>query len=155
VSGARAESTHAGAANAGAVGFSFRRAVRFEEVDAARIVFFARYFYICHDAMEAFFGGLEGGYASIITKRGLGLPAVHAECDFPASLRYGDVVVVNVSVVKVGTTSITFRFVLSRESDGVVVGRAMQTSVLVDLESMKKMPIPDDIRAQAEAHLER
>ena len=33
--------------------FRYERPVRFAEVDAARIVFFARYLDFCHDALEA------------------------------------------------------------------------------------------------------
>jgi 4-hydroxybenzoyl-CoA thioesterase len=132
--------------------FVFSRPVRFEEVDAARIVFFARYFNICHDAMEAFFGPLPGGYAGLIVGRKIGFPAVRAECDFKSSLRYGDVVRAEVTVPHVGKTSVTFAYRLVRESDGVEVGIAKQTCVVCELETMKKTPIPDDVRALLVAH---
>ena len=54
--------------------FVFRRPVRFAEVDAAGIVFFPRYHEYCHDALEAFFGELPGGYAALFRERDLGVP---------------------------------------------------------------------------------
>ena len=54
--------------------FEIQRAVRFEEVDAARIVFFARYLGYGHEAMEAFFGALEGGYHGLVDGRGGSAP---------------------------------------------------------------------------------
>ena len=64
--------------------FTYSRAVRFEDVDAARIVFFARIFNYCHEAMEAFFGSVSGGYVDLILNRGVGFPVVHLESDFSA-----------------------------------------------------------------------
>ena len=81
---------------------TFSRPVRFEEIDAAGIVFFARYLHICHDAMEAVFAPLPGGYCALITQRRIGFPAVHTDCEFVAPLRYGDVVRVETSVVRAG-----------------------------------------------------
>ena len=75
--------------------FRLERPVRFAEVDAARIVFFARYLDYCHDAIEALFGALDGGYAELTMKRGLGVPSVHVEIDYHAPLRYGDVAVID------------------------------------------------------------
>ena len=75
---------------------SYRRPVRFEEVDAAAIVFFARYLNICHEAMESFFDELAGGYAGLILGRKVGLPAVRADAEYTAPARYGDVLVVEI-----------------------------------------------------------
>ena len=41
----------------------YERPIRFDDVDAAGIVFFGRYAAFCHEAMEAFFDAVEGGYA--------------------------------------------------------------------------------------------
>ena len=49
--------------------FVYERAVRFEEVDAARIVFFARFLNYAHEAMEALLGGLDGGYVRLVNDR--------------------------------------------------------------------------------------
>jgi 4-hydroxybenzoyl-CoA thioesterase len=132
--------------------FVFSRPVRFEEIDAARIVFFARYLNMCHDAMEAFFGALPGGYAGLVVGRKIGFPAVRAECDYTSSLRYGDVVRVEVTVPHVGNTSVTFAYRLVRENDGAEVGRAKQTCVVCNLETMTKLRIPDDVRALLATH---
>ena len=78
---------------------TYERAVRFEEVDAAGIAFFARFFNWCHEAMERFFDGVEGGYVGLITRRKVGFPAVHTQADWRAPLRYGDVMRIDTSVV--------------------------------------------------------
>jgi 4-hydroxybenzoyl-CoA thioesterase len=134
--------------------FRYERPIRFEDVDAAQIVFFPRFFNYCHEAMEALFGALDGGYVRLITERHLGLPAVHVSCDFKSPLRYGDVARIDVSVVKVGTTSCTFRYDVARAKDGAHVATVTHTCVVSQLgAAMAKTSIPADVRAVLEAHL--
>lgn len=130
----------------------YTRAVRFEEVDAAGIAFFARFFNWCHEAMERFFDGVPGGYVDLITRRRVGFPAVHLEAEWRAPLRYGDVARIKTSIAKIGTTSATFRYVLTRVSDGAHVATIEHVTVATDLDSMTKRPLPDDCRALLEQH---
>jgi 4-hydroxybenzoyl-CoA thioesterase len=130
---------------------SVTRPIRFEEVDAAGIVFFGQYLAYAHEAMEAFFAGLEGGYAHLVMKRRIGLPAVHVEADYQAPLRYGDVLTIETTAAKVGNTSCTLAYRFLRQ-DGIVAATVRHTCVLCDLESMQKIPIPADVRAILEAH---
>ena len=130
----------------------YERAVRFEEVDAAGIAFFARFFNWCHEAMERFFDGVTGGYVGLIMKRRVGFPAVHLTADWKAPLRYGDVARIETSVVNIGTTSATLRYVLTRMSDGVHAATIEHVVVASSLDTMTKQPIPDDCRALLETH---
>ena len=47
----------------------YERPIRFEEVDAAGIVFFGRFSSYCHDAMERLFDAVSGGYATFGARR--------------------------------------------------------------------------------------
>lgn len=133
--------------------FEIQRAVRFEEVDAARIVFFARYLGYGHEAMEAFFGALEGGYHGLVDGRGIGFPAVHVDATYEAPLRFGDTITIRVDVTKLGTTSCTFRYVFVRQ-DGVRAATLLHTCVCCELAGEpKKSLFPPDVRARLEAHL--
>ncbi|MBX3186892.1 MAG: acyl-CoA thioesterase [Labilithrix sp.] len=127
------------------------RAIRFEEVDAAGIVFFARFLGYCHEAMEKLFGGVEGGYVDLITRRKIGFPAVHVTCDFRAPVRYGDVIRIAVTVPKIGTTSCTLRYAITG-ADGADVATIEHVVVSTDLETMTKLPLPADARAVLEEH---
>ena len=131
----------------------YERAVHFEEVDAAQILFFARFLGYCHEAMEALFAPLEGGYAHLVTKRKIGLPAVHVEIDFRSPLRYGESVRIGVEVTKIGTKSCTLHYVGNRLSDGGCIAEVTHTCVLSDLVALRGIPIPADVRAILEAHL--
>jgi 4-hydroxybenzoyl-CoA thioesterase len=130
--------------------FAYERPVRFEDVDAAGIVFFSRFLSYCHEAMEALFAPLDGGYAGLIVGRRIGMPAVRVEADFEAPLRYGDVVRIAIVVEQLGRTSCTFRHELTNTTSGTVAARVRHVVVLSDLRVLQKIPIPDDVRALLE-----
>ena len=128
------------------------RTVRFEDIDAAGIVFFARFSNYCHDAMERFFDELPGGYAALIVERKVGFPAVHVDSDFAAPLRYGDVARIEGTVTKLGTTSCHMHFKVMRAKDGALVATARHVHVCADLATMTKLPFPPDVRTALEHH---
>jgi len=130
----------------------YERKVRFEDVDAAGIVFFAHIFSYCHEAMEELFASLDGGYVKLITERRIGLPAVRVEADFHAPLRYGDAVRIDVTVPHVGTTSCTLVYNVARASDGARAATVKHVCVVSDLTRLAKVTIPDDVRAALEAN---
>jgi len=130
----------------------YERPVRFEEVDAAGIVFFPRFLSYGHEAMEKLFDDLEGGYVRLIRDRKVGVPAVHVECDFKAPLRYGDVARIETTVEKLGRTSVSFRYAISRASDRLPLASILHVCAVSDLTHLKAIPIPDDVRAALERH---
>ena len=130
----------------------YERPVRFEDVDAAQIVFFARFINYCHEAMENFFSVLDGGYVKLIVERRIGLPAVHVVCDFHAPLRYGDVAIVQTTISKIGTSSTTLHYEFYRKRDQTHVATIDHVVVATELATVTKMPLPDDVRAALESH---
>jgi 4-hydroxybenzoyl-CoA thioesterase len=132
----------------------YERPIRFEEVDAARIVFFGRYLGFAHEAMEHLFSGIEGGYSHLILARHTGFPAVHVEMSFSAPTRYGDTLHIETSTAKIGNRSAVLRYRMRRAADGVLSAEVQHTVVTTDLDAMKSCDMPDDVRAALTAHLE-
>ena len=128
------------------------RPVRFEDVDAAGLVFFGRFLGYCHDAMERLFDALDGGYVALITKRRVGFPAVKVVAEYKAPLRYGDVVRIELTVARIGVTSATLRYEMSRADSGAHVATIEHVVVCSDIATTTKMPLPDDCRAALTAH---
>jgi 4-hydroxybenzoyl-CoA thioesterase len=126
--------------------FVFRRPVRFAEVDAAGLVFFPRYHEYCHDALEAFFGELPGGYAGLFRERDLGVPTVHLETDFRSPLRFGDVARFEIAIERMGRTSLTFHHTIRRESDALVAATVRHVVVMTQISTLTPIPVPGDIR---------
>jgi len=66
--------------------------VRFQDVDAAGIVFFSRLFDYFHDAYVSFLEHRGLGLPGVLLRAEWGLPLRHAEADFLVPLAFGDVV---------------------------------------------------------------
>ncbi len=134
------------------------RRAKFEEVDAAGIVFFGQFATYAHEAMEAFFEQVEGGYVDLISRRRIGFPAVKITSEFHSPLRYGDVVRIETTVAHLGTRSARFRYRMRRPGEGEAVGELVcevsHTVVITDLELMSSTDMPEDVRAALEAHVE-
>lgn len=133
--------------------FVYERPVRFEDVDAAQIVFFARYLHYCHEAMEALMGAADGGYPGMIMGRKIGLPAVRVECEYRAPLRFGDVARLHVTVPQLGNRSATLRYAIQRADSGDEVAVILHKVVISDLTQLRSIEMPPDIRAALAAHV--
>lgn len=132
----------------------FDRPVRFEEVDAAGIVFFGHFVSYAHEAMEAFFAGLEGGYANLIMKRKIGFPAVRLEIDYASPARYGDVLRIETRVARIGGRSAVLDYTMKQAEGGAVVCKMRHTIVTTDLTKMASCEMPADVRAILAANVE-
>lgn len=138
--------------------FEHRCAVRWGDIDAAGIAYFPQFFDYVHQAIEALFAALPGGYAALTQKRRVGVPTVHLEADYRAPLRYGDQVVVQTRVRSLGRSSVRFEHTLLRcapEGSGLEPSASVRQVVVVsDLAALRSIEMPGDIRRLLEAHLE-
>lgn len=130
------------------------REVRFEDVDPARIVFFARFLSYAHEAMERLFGALPGGYPRLVSERSVGMPTVHLETTFHAPLRYGDTARIETSIARLGRRSAVLRHRMFRKEGGALAAEVRHTVVCSDLSTITSRDMPDDVRALLEAHVE-
>jgi 4-hydroxybenzoyl-CoA thioesterase len=130
------------------------RKAKFEEIDAAGIVYFGHFASFAHEAMEAFFDQLEGGYVRLIGERRLGLPAVKLVSEYHAPVRYGDELAIDTSVSHLGNRSARFRYRMRRVEGDELVAELEHTVVITDLQAMRSIDMPDDVRAALAAHLE-
>ena len=132
----------------------FERPVKFEEVDAANIVFFARFVTYAHEAMEHFFSALPGGYAGLILERRVGFPAVHVEITFTAPARYGDVLRIETRVARLGNRSAVLWYRMHHAASGRLACELKHTVVTTDLGTLRSCDMPADVRALLAQHLE-
>lgn len=131
---------------------ALERAVRFEEVDAAGIVFFARFANYAHEAMEHLFGGVEGGYPGLILRRRIGFPAVKLAAEFHRPVRYGDVLRIETTVARLGNRSLDLRYRM--RLGGELAAELLHTVVVSDLVALRSIDMPADVRALLASHLE-
>jgi YbgC/YbaW family acyl-CoA thioester hydrolase len=132
--------------------FSVARRVRFQDIDAAGILFYARAFEYLHDAYAALLEARGIDLPAVIRERRWGAPLAHAEADFKAPMRYGDRVVVAILRGAVGTTSLKVFYEVRAEDDPAHVHcTGMTTHVFIDLSTFATRNVPDEIRSLFDA----
>jgi 4-hydroxybenzoyl-CoA thioesterase len=137
-----------------AMAYTQRIDVRFPDVDFARVVYFPRLFDYCHRTFEDFFAAEVGmPYARMLGERKVGFPARHAEADFQAPLRFGDVCRVVMDVLELGDKSLTCRFRLFLGETSQLCAMAQVTQVAIDMDTFKARALPADLKAIFAKHL--
>ena len=125
---------------------AFRSAhkIRFGDIDRAGIVYYPRFLHYFHIALEEFFGyGLGIDYPTVVNAHRIGLPTVHLETDFFKPLRYGDEIEIEVRVLKIGKTAITFGYRVFRQNETEPRVSGHNVTVCLNMDTFEKRLIPD------------
>jgi 4-hydroxybenzoyl-CoA thioesterase len=126
--------------------------VRFGDLDAAGIAYYPNLVNFLHEAFEDFFAGHVGRPYPEVFREGLGFPTVKVEMEFLSPVHYGDRVQIDVTVEKIGRSSVQLRY------EGAVSGRpvfrARNTAVVVDMKTFKSVPLPEWLRTRFAAAME-
>ncbi|HTL38730.1 MAG TPA: thioesterase family protein [Kofleriaceae bacterium] len=127
--------------------FTFATPVRFADVDHAGIVYYPRFFHYFHVAFEELWRTRIGpkAYSDIIDNQRIGFPAVRAECDFKAPLKFGDTAEIEVSIPRLGAKSITFRYRIFRSGDRALCAEGQVITAVVDLAKFVAVAIPEHV----------
>ncbi len=125
--------------------FRYRRRVEFRDTDAAGIVHFSVYFNYMEEAEHALLR--ESGVNVIMQDEDgeFSFPRVAVHCDYRAPLHFGDVVDIDVSVERLGSSSVTYCFDLSSKGEDIATGRVTVVCCrLAEGQRPRSMPIPKD-----------
>lgn len=128
--------------------FSYAAPVRFADIDHAGIVYYPRFFHYFHVAFEELWRARIGpqAYSDIIDRDRIGFPAVRAECDFKAPLKFGDTAEIEVTIPRLGTKSITFRYRIYRAaSPRVLCAEGQVVCAVVDLARFAAVAVPEHV----------
>ncbi|WCJ58693.1 thioesterase family protein [Fontisphaera persica] len=136
--------------------FVHRRRVEFAETDMAGIMHFTNFFRFMESAEHAFFRSLGFSVARPDGDGRLGLPRVHAHCDYLAPLRFEDEVEIRLRVAKKSRRSLTYHFTLRRvhPAPEVEAARGVITVVCVEHRAdgtLKAVPLPEALARALEA----
>ncbi|MCU1422575.1 MAG: acyl-CoA thioesterase [Microbacteriaceae bacterium] len=77
-----------------------------------------------------------------------------SSCTYLASAAFPDAMVVDLSVARLGSTSITWQLAIFRERDGLQLATGQFVHVFVGRDSLRPVPIPERMRAAVESNLE-
>ena len=129
--------------------------VRFADIDHAGIVYYPHFMHYFHLAMEEFFPAILGiDYSAVMHERNCAFPTVHVECDFKRRMEYGNQIDIEVSILKIGQSSITwgYRGCLHNDEEVTVV-EGSNVTVCVRTDTFEKIGVPDWLRNGLTAYI--
>ena len=118
--------------------------VRFQDVDAAGVVFFARVFDYLHGAYEGLLESAGLPLAQVLATRAWLAPLRHAEADYLAPLRFGDTVSVHVALAHLEEFQVVFGYRLLKQ-DGSLVALGQTVHAFLEVDTWKKRPVPSEL----------
>jgi 1,4-dihydroxy-2-naphthoyl-CoA hydrolase len=133
-----------GTAGGGSPIHSESRIVRFQDVDAAGVVFYARVFDYFHDAYVSCLRSRGASLEAALSSGAWAAPLRRAEADYRRPLRFGDAIRVSVASARVEETEFTLEYRIDRDGETVCVGRTIHVSV--DPETFVRAPVPDVVK---------
>jgi acyl-CoA thioester hydrolase len=131
--------------------FTHAMRVRYAECDQQGVVFYANYLTYLDQSMTELWRVALGGYQSMID-RGLDMVAVETTLRYHQPAQFDDLLTLEVTVTRLGSTSISTAHRIT--CDGEVVLVASLHHVMVALETRSKTPLPDWLRSGLEPWLE-
>jgi 1,4-dihydroxy-2-naphthoyl-CoA hydrolase len=124
--------------------FTYHRTVRFQDTDAAGVVYFANVLAICHEAYEASLGASGIHLKDFFTHPSVAFPIVHASVDFFRPMFCGDRLAVKLMPQQLSEDrfEVTYEVIV----DEVIVAKTLTKHVCIDTSSRRKRELPDEIR---------
>jgi 1,4-dihydroxy-2-naphthoyl-CoA hydrolase len=123
--------------------FTYYRTVRFQDTDAAGVVYFANILNICHEAYEESLEASGVNLKHFFINPKIAYPIVHANVDFLKPISCGDKLEVRLMQQKTKNEKfeITYEILIA----DLIVSRAMTRHVCIDIATRKKREISDEM----------
>jgi 4-hydroxybenzoyl-CoA thioesterase len=122
--------------------------VRFDDVDAAGVVYYPRILDKCHQAFEAMFSDCgQTPYHELFLQRKIGFPSRSLEVEFLAPVEYSGSITLRVSTTKVSSRSVCFIFEGRQENRTCFRAEIGKVCCRPQVDGQfEPVEIPDDIR---------
>jgi acyl-CoA thioester hydrolase, YbgC/YbaW family len=124
--------------------------VRYHECDAQGIVFNAHHFAFFDITLTELWREAFGSYDAMV-ESGTDVVVADAQATFHASPRFDDLLDIEMTIEKLGNTSMVTRFEEKRDGTLLVTGRMVH--VFVTPGPNTKQQIPDDVRARLSGYV--
>jgi YbgC/YbaW family acyl-CoA thioester hydrolase len=129
--------------------FRVQRLVEFSDTDMAGIVHFAEFFRYMEAAEHAFLRARGLSVSMDWEGERISFPRVAASCDYLRPAHFEDVLDIGVRLERLGSSSVTYAFEISKGGEPVARGRLTTVCCrMVPGKGPEPRPIPDALRAK-------
>lgn len=135
--------------------FTYARTVHFPDTDAAGVVFFARYLFICHEAYEESLAAAGVNLSTFFADTGLVVPIAKSEATYLRPLACGDKLHVELTPSRLTDNSFALDYTLWKLApSGAAPKRAAVARtehVCIASKTRERQPLPSALAAWVDA----
>jgi 1,4-dihydroxy-2-naphthoyl-CoA hydrolase len=126
--------------------FCYVRTIRFEDTDAAGVVYFANVLKICHEAYEESLAASGINLQLFFGKADVAIPIVRAEVDFFRPMFCGDKIDVRLAGKRLSDEKFEINYQIYHLGQERLSAQAITKHVCIDSSSRIKREIPGEIK---------
>ncbi|KOP23519.1 1,4-dihydroxy-2-naphthoyl-CoA hydrolase [Hapalosiphon sp. MRB220] len=123
--------------------FTYHRTIRFQDTDAAGVVYFANVLSICHESYEESLEVSGINIKEFFSNPSVAYPIVHANVDFFRPIFCGDKLVVTLIPQKLSTEKFEINYEILVAD--VMVAKAFTRHVCIDTNNRQKIDLPQQM----------
>ncbi|MEG4403730.1 thioesterase family protein [Microcoleus sp. MON2_D5] len=126
--------------------FTYTRTVRFQDTDAAGVVYFANVLAMCHEAYEASLAASGINLKAFFSNPQVAFPIIHASVDFYRPMFAGDRLMIQLMPKQVTGDEFEIAYqVFSGEVAGRSAAKALTKHVCIDAVSRARKQLSEDL----------
>jgi len=127
--------------------FTYTRTVRFQDTDAAGVVYFANVLAMCHEAYEASLAASGINLKAFFSNPEVAFPIIHASVDFYRPMFAGDRLMIQLTPKQVtgDEFEIAYLVFLAGELAGRSAAKALTKHVCIDAVSRTRKQLSEDL----------
>ena len=124
--------------------FTYTRTIRFQDTDAAGVVYFASVLSICHEAYEESLAASGVNIQAFFSRSPVAIPIVHASADFFRPMLCGDKILIDLTPKYMGNDyfEVTYKMVDAGDRE---IATVLTEHVCIDPETKKRQQLPNEI----------
>jgi len=129
--------------------------VRFGDIDHAGVMYYPRLFDRMHRFFEDFWPTAMGkSYHGVLEGDGIGFPLADVHATFRRPFKFGDEMQVELSVLRLGTKSVTWKLLLSVVGDEEPRATVRMVTPVIAMGSFRATPLPLEYREALRRYLD-
>ncbi|MCW6051665.1 acyl-CoA thioesterase [Lyngbya sp. CCAP 1446/10] len=126
--------------------FTYTRTVRFQDTDAAGVVYFANVLAMCHEAYEASLAASGINLKEFFSNPQAALPVIHATVDFYRPMFAGDRLTIQLTPKQIAGDEFEIAYqVFSGEVAGRSAAKALTKHVCIDAVTRTRKQLSEDL----------
>jgi 1,4-dihydroxy-2-naphthoyl-CoA hydrolase len=125
--------------------YIYKRTIRFQDTDAAGVVYFANILVICHEAYEDSLKKAEINLKTFFVNPDFAIPIVHAGVDFRFPLFCGDQILIESNPEIINENSFKIQYKIGLDNSDQLIAEATTKHICINPKTRQRQHLPPEI----------